>query len=153
AFIDDVGTLLDGLGIRYRRDAMGSLIVELGPASGRCAVLMGYAMTHPAASMTTPYAGEMVSIDGAPAIRGRGVSEQKASLAAALAATHAVYRKGRLAGRLVFTVSSAGETGRHDAASSILANLEVRPTAAVIVIGTTGKVSLANKGRIDVLVG
>jgi acetylornithine deacetylase len=152
AFIDDVGTLLGTLEIPYRRDEMGSLIAELGPSSRRSAVLMTYAMTHPASKMANPYGGEIVSIDGAPAIRGRGVSEQKASLAAALAASYAAHRSGRLTGRLVFAVSSAGETGRHDAARSILATLETRPTAGVIVIGTTGQVSLANKGRIDVLI-
>jgi acetylornithine deacetylase len=150
AFIGDVDALLHDLEIPFCRDPMGSLIVELGPTSGRSAVLMAYAMTHPATSMRNPYGGEIVSIDGVPAIRGRGVSEQKAPLAAALAATYAAYRSGGLTGRLVFTVSSAGETGRHDAARSILASLATRPTAAVIVIGTTGQVSLANKGRIDV---
>lgn len=152
AFIGDVGALLDDLEIPFRRDGMGSLIAELGPAARHSVVLMAYAMTHPASNMTKPYEGEIVSIDGVPAIRGRGVSEQKASLAAALAASYAAYRNGRLTGRLVFAVSSAGETGRHDAARSILASLETRPTVAVIVIGTSGQVSLANKGRIDVLI-
>lgn len=152
AFIADVGALLDELKVPCRRDGMGSLIAELGPGGGRSAVLMAYAMTHPASNMSDPYAGEIVAIDGQAAIRGRGVSEQKASLAAALAASLAAHRSGRLKGRLVFAVSSAGETGRHDAARSILGNLQTHPTAAVIVIGTTGQVSLANKGRIDVLV-
>lgn len=152
AFIDEVATLLHTLDMPYRRDAMGSLIAEFGPVSRRSVVLMAYAMTHPAASMTNPYAGEIVSVDGLEAIRGRGVSEQKAALAAALAASYAAYRSDRLTGRLVFAVSSAGETGRHDAARTILASLQMRPTAAVIVIGTTGHVSLANKGRIDVLI-
>jgi len=102
--------------------------------------------------MTEPYGGEIITIDGQPAIRGRGVSEQKGSLAAAIAATYAAYRRDRLKGRLVFTVSTAGETGRHDAARAILESLQTPPTAAVIVIGTSGRVSLANKGRIDVLI-
>ena len=115
-------------------------------------MLMAYAMTHPASNMVTPYGGEIIQIDGVDAIRGRGVSEQKGSLAAALAATYAAYRSSDLAGRLVFTVSTAGETGRHDAARAILRALKVCPTAAVVVIGTTGRVALGNKGRIDVLI-
>jgi acetylornithine deacetylase/succinyl-diaminopimelate desuccinylase-like protein len=152
AFIDDVGALLRTLDIPYRRDAMGSLIAELGPDSQRSVMLMAYAMTHPASNMRDPYAGDVIDVEGKRAVRGRGVSEQKGSLAAALAATHAAYREGALKGRVVFTVSSAGETGRHDAARSILAELKLRPTASIIVIGTTSRVSLANKGRIDAFV-
>jgi acetylornithine deacetylase len=152
AFIEKVGYLLDELGLPYRRDDMGNLIVEIGPPSDRSVMLMAYAMTHPASNMVTPYGGEIIQVDGVDAIRGRGVSEQKGSLAAALAATYAAYRSSDLAGRLVFTVSTAGETGRHDAARAILRALKVRPTAAVVVIGTTGRVALGNKGRIDVLI-
>lgn len=149
---DEVAPLLQSLAIPFRRDEMGNLIVEIGPSSDRCVVLMAYAMTHPASNMSNPYGGEIITVDGKPAIRGRGVSEQKASLAAALAATYAACRRGKLNGRLVFTVSTAGETGRHDAARTILRSLQTPPTAAVIVIGTSGRVSLANKGRIDVLI-
>ena len=151
-FIDDVGALLRTLDIPYHRDGMGSLIAELGPESERSVVLMAYAMTHPASNMRDPYAGDLLDVDGKRAVRGRGVSEQKGSLVAALAATYAAHRQGALNGRVVFTVSSAGETGRHDAARTILANLRGRPTAAIIVIGTTSRVSLANKGRVDAFV-
>src|SRR5215213_9606428 len=84
AFIGRVGRVLDDLHLPHRRDDMGNLIVEIGPQSGRSVLLMAYAMTHPAANMTTPYGGERVRIDGQDAIRGRGISEQKGSLAAAL---------------------------------------------------------------------
>ncbi|TMG82445.1 MAG: M20 family protein [Betaproteobacteria bacterium] len=147
-----VGRCLDDLRLPYRRDEMGNLIVEIGPPSDRGVMLMAYAMTHPAANMTTPYAGELIEVNGADAIRGRGISEQKGSLAAALAATYAMYRRGNLTGRLALTVSTAGETGRHDAARAILKAVETRPSAAVVVIGTTGRVSVGNKGRLDVLI-
>ena len=63
-------------------------------------------------------------------------------------------RPGRLAleGRLTLAVSTAGGTGRHDAAMSICEALGYCPKLAVIVIGTTGRIALANKGRIDVFV-
>jgi acetylornithine deacetylase len=152
AFVDKVGHLLDDLGLPYRRDEMGNLIAEIGPSSAHSVMLMTYAMTHPASNMAAPYGGEIIQIDAADAIRGRGVSEQKGSLAAALAATYAAYRSGNLTGRLVFAVSTAGETGRHDAALAVLRALTARPTAAIVVIGTTGRVALGNKGRIDVLI-
>jgi len=150
---DTVIPLTNGLGLPFRRDRMGNLIVELGPArADRSLMLMAYAMTHPANRMKSPFAGEMVESGGTRFIRGRGVSEQKGSLAAALAAVKAAASNLSLNGRLVFTVSTAGETGRHDAADSICADIGAIPRAAVIVIGTTGRVALANKGRIDVIV-
>lgn len=150
--IDDVEQLVVQLGLPHRRDGMGNLIVELGRASRRSAVLMTYAMTHPAGAMRDPYEGEIVEKDGMPAIRGRGVSEQKGPLAAALAASLAAHHNGQLGGSLSLIVSSAGETGRHDAARVAVSELQSPPTAAIIAAGTTGKLSLGNKGRLDVLI-
>lgn len=141
------------LELPFRRDPMGNLIVEIGPErDDRSLMLMAYAMTHPANRMKTPFAGELVDNNGVKFIRGRGVSEQKGSLAAALGAVKAAASTLKLNGRLVFTVSTAGETGRHDAAESICAATGSIPRAAVIVIGTTSRVALANKGRIDIIV-
>ncbi len=153
SFIGDVvAPLVAELGLPHRRDKMGNLIVELGPAdTDRSLLLMGYAMTHPANRMTTPYAGELIERADGAFVRGRGVSEQKGSLAAALAAMKAAQHLP-LRGRLVFAVSTAGETGRHDAAISICEALGYVPKLAVIVIGTTGRIALANKGRVDVIV-
>jgi acetylornithine deacetylase len=149
---DTVIPLANELELPFRRDAMGNLIVEIGPKrDDRSLMLMAYAMTHPANRMKSPFAGELVENGGTRFIRGRGVSEQKGSLAAALGAVKAAAAL-KLNGRLIFTVSTAGETGRHDAAESICADVGSIPRAAVIVIGTTGRVALANNGRIDVLV-
>jgi acetylornithine deacetylase len=152
AFIDGAEQLVAQNGLPHRRDSMGNLIVEVGPVSQRGVVLMAYAMTHPAGNMKSPFAGELIEAQGGMAVRGRGVSEQKGPLAAALAATLAAHRSGRLAGRLSFVLSSARETGRHDAARVALAALEGRPTTAIIAAGTSGRVSLGNKGRVDVLI-
>jgi acetylornithine deacetylase len=115
-------------------------------------MLMAYAMTHPANRMANPFAGELIEDAGEAYVRGRGVSEQKGSLAAALAAVKTAADRLPLRGRLIFTVSTAGETGRHDAAISICDALGFAPRLAVIVIGTTSRVALANKGRIDAIV-
>jgi acetylornithine deacetylase len=118
---DCVMPLVRELGLPVRRDRMGNLLVELGPQnSDRSLMLMAYAMTHPAAAMKNPFAGELIDTPAGEAVRGRGISEQKGSLAAALAATLAADRAGRLKGRLIFTVSTAGETGRHDAAEAMI---------------------------------
>ena len=145
--------LVQELGLPWRRDPMGNLLVELGPQrADRSLMLMAYAMTHPANRMPNPFAGELIEDAGGAYVRGRGVSEQKGSLAAALAAVKAAADRLPLRGRLIFTVSTAGETGRHDAALSICDALGFAPRLAVIVIGTTSRVALANKGRIDAIV-
>jgi acetylornithine deacetylase len=145
--------LVQELGLPWRRDAMGNLLVELGPErADRSLMLMAYAMTHPANRMPNPYAGELIEDASGAYVRGRGVSEQKGSLAAALAAVKAAADRLALRGRLIFTVSTAGETGRHDAALSICDALGFNPRLAVIVIGTTSRVALANKGRIDAII-
>ncbi len=149
---EQVVPLTAKLGLPARRDKMGNLIVELGPErTDKSLMLMAYAMTHPASRMQDPYAGELIDGAGGAFVRGRGVSEQKGSLASALMATKAAQNLA-LKGRLVFTVSTAGETGRHDAAISICEALGYSPKLAVIVIGTTSRIALANKGRVDVIV-
>jgi acetylornithine deacetylase/succinyl-diaminopimelate desuccinylase-like protein len=119
----------------------------MGPKGGPSLMLMAYAMTHPANRMADAFGATLVQ--GGTRLRGRGVAEQKGALAAALAAVAAV--KDRvLGGRLVLAVTSAGETGRHDAAASVLKALGYVPDMTVIVVGTSGRLALANKGRIDV---
>lgn len=144
-----VVALLEEIGLPHRRDAMGSVIVEMGTEGGPSLMLMAYAMTHPGNRMADPFGATLVE-DGTR-LRGRGVAEQKGALAAALAAVAAVKDRG-LDGRLVLAVTSAGETGRHDAAASVLDALGYLPDMTVIVVGTSGRLALANKGRIDVKV-
>src|SRR5215472_15626757 len=75
--------LVQQLGLPWRRDPMGNLLVELGPQrADKTLMLMAYAMTHPANRMPNPYAGELIEDASGAYVRGRGVSEQKGSLAA-----------------------------------------------------------------------
>ena len=143
--------LAQELGLEPRLDASGNMIVTLGAReSDRHLMFMTYAMTHPAASMTDPFAGELLTRDGHQVVRGRGLSEQKSGLVAALAAVHARHRRGALSGALSFVLSTAGETGRHRAAEAILKALDRTPQLGVVVVGSSGKIGLGNKGRIDI---
>ncbi len=51
---------------------------------------------------------------------------------------------------LILAVSLAGETGRHDAAKFILQNDAISARAAIVGLGTSNRICLGNKGRIDV---
>ena len=99
---DQVVPLLRKLALPWRRDGMGNLLVELGPErSDRSLMLMAYAMTHPANRMLNPYAGELIEDSAGVHIRGRGVSEQKGSLVAALAAGWTRLSAAKLSARAV----------------------------------------------------
>lgn len=152
AFITDcvapeIATLGLGSG---RYDGMGNLIVELGPADADRSILFAtYAMTHQAGRMTDPFAATIIDTDVGPAMRGRGVAEQKTAMTAALTAIADAHREG-LAGRIILTVLSAGETGRHTAIESVCGALDDVPDVAIICLGTDSRIGAANKGRIDV---
>jgi acetylornithine deacetylase/succinyl-diaminopimelate desuccinylase-like protein len=141
--------------IRY--DAMGNLVATYGEgASGKSLMLIGNAMNQPAATMPNPYAGDVV--DGATyrlpgeCVMGKGASEQKANLAAMLHAMETVIAsKIPINGKLIFTCCVSGETGKHDAIKSVVEGAGVR--ADMAVLGGTGlKITLGNRGRIDVFV-
>lgn len=141
--------------IRY--DAMGNLIATYGAGtSGRSLMFIGNAMNQPASTMPNPYNGDVV--DGAKyglpgeCVMGKGASEQKANLAAYLHAMETVIAsKVPITGTLIFTCCLSGETGKHDAIKSVVECAGVR--ADMAVLGGTGlKITLGNRGRIDVFV-
>jgi acetylornithine deacetylase len=54
------------------------------------------------------------------------------------------------AGRFILAICTAGETGRHNAVECLLGHLSAPPDMAILGIGTTGRMALGNKGRIDI---
>lgn len=139
--------------VRY--DAMGNLIATYGAgSSGKSLMFIGNAMNQPASTMPNPYSGDVV--DGAKydlpgeCVMGKGASEQKANLAAYLHAMETVIAsKVPITGKLVFLCCLSGETGKHDAIKSVVEGAGVR--ADMAVLGGTGlKITLGNRGRIDV---
>lgn len=152
AFIRDcAGPLIEELGLEPRYDSMGNMIVELGRRdSERNLMFATYAMTHPASTMKNPFVGEFIERAGSQAVRGRGVSEQKAGIAAALAAIYARHARGEIDGTLSFILSTAGETGRHNAIECVFENIDRPPALAVTSVGSSGQVALGNKGRYDI---
>lgn len=139
--------------IRY--DAMGNLIATYGVgSSGKSLMFIGNAMNQPAATMPNPYNGDVV--DGreydlpGECVMGKGASEQKANLAGYLHAMETVIASGvPITGKLIFLCCLSGETGKHDAIKSVVEGAGVR--ADMAVLGGTGlKITLGNRGRIDV---
>src|SRR6266478_6372420 len=117
-------------------------------------MFIGNAMNQPASTMPNPYSGDVV--DGAKyglpgeAVMGKGASEQKGNLAAMLHALETVIAsKAPIKGKLIFTCCLSGETGKHDAIKSVVEGAGVRADMAVLG-GTNLKITLGNRGRIDV---
>ncbi len=141
------------LGLATESDEIGNIIVRVGPEGAPERVLLfTYAMTHPAGRMTDPFAPRiLVDAEGRRRLRGRGATEQKGSLAAALLAMRALRaREAELAGEVVLCVSPAGETGRHDAAAAFMEHFGSPAFRwAIVGIGTDGSICVANKGRVD----
>ncbi len=141
--------------VDVKYDAMGNLIASYGSgASGKSLMFIGNAMNQPASTMPNPYNGDVV--DGAKydlpgeCVMGKGASEQKANLAAYLHAMETVIAsKVPITGKLIFICCLSGETGKHDAIKSVIEGAGVR--ADMAVLGGTGlKITLGNRGRIDV---
>jgi acetylornithine deacetylase len=151
SFIRDCAApLLDEMRASYRYDNMGNLIMEAGPkGTGRSILFVGYAMTHPGAAMSDPFKPSVIETAKGPAVRGRGVAEQKTALAALFGALGSVLAENRLEGRLMVAITTAGETGRHDAIESVMQNLDETPKSAVVCIGTDNRIAIGNKGRVD----
>jgi acetylornithine deacetylase len=139
------------------RDSMGNLLASCGRGkSGRSLMLVTNAMTQPAATMPNPYGGEVRN--GTPyglpgeVVLGKGLSEQKAPLAAILLAFRSILAvRIPLSGQLVFLCCVSGETGRHDAIRSIIEATGARAEMAILN-GTGNRISLGNRGRVDVTI-
>jgi acetylornithine deacetylase/succinyl-diaminopimelate desuccinylase-like protein len=140
-----------------RRDGMGNLLATYGlGTSGRSIMLVTNAMNQPAATMPNPYGGEVR--DGASyglpgeVVLGKGLSEQKAPLAAILLALQTILScRVPITGQIVFLCCVSGETGRHDAIRSIIEATNVRAEMALLN-GTGNRISLGNRGRVDVTI-
>ena len=144
-----VAPLIDNFGASYRYDEMGNLLIEAGPKSKQSLLFVAYVMTHPGAKMLDPFLGTIIQRPEGPAVRGRGVAEQKTALAAALGAVAEALANKKLTRRLSVVVLTAGETGRHDAIDSVMRALDCKPEFAIVCIGTNSQIAIGNKGRVD----
>lgn len=148
---DEVKPLVDGLGLRTRIDGFGNLIVDAGSEDSEFVLAtFAYAMTHPRSTMQTPFAGEVIETPQGKFVRGRGISEQKSSLASSLAAFAQFAKSGVPRRRVSWVLLTAGETGRHDAIDAAMKAIGRKPRYAFVMTGSNGEFSLGNRGRLDV---
>jgi acetylornithine deacetylase/succinyl-diaminopimelate desuccinylase-like protein len=147
---------LTRLGVYDLIDApRNQLVARLGEGtSDRALLIQNYTPAQHHNLMDDPFSGK-VAHAGAygcpePAVFGQGVSQNKAHQAVMLAVLKAlVERDVRLAGTLYWAVNNEGRSS-HACSEAILGALDRTPTFGVIQIGTGLRLSLGNRGRVDV---
>lgn len=141
--------------IRY--DKMHNLIATYGKnSSDKSLMLISNAMNQPKSTMENAYDGDVVDGEkyGLPGevVLGKGASEQKGTMAAMLHAMEVIIASQLpINGQLIFLCCVSGETGRHDAITSVVEGEGVRADMALLG-GTSLKLTLGNRGRIDTFV-
>ena len=135
-----------------RRHPMGDVAVRFGPDSDDGFLIQTYIVSQHANLMDDPNAGSIVDgrdygYDGPVAV-GQGATQGKGPMAAAIAAVDA--RASSLTRPIWLTVNTEGRSS-HGGSTRLLDDLGVRAAHGVVSIGTDLKVSLGNRGRVDVL--
>ena len=138
-------------------DGMGNLIARYGQGkSGKRLMMVTHAMNAAPATMPDPYAGTIV--DGADyglpgkAVKARGICEQKAGMAALLMALRTIVEIGYdLEGEVIFTTLTSGETGKHDAITSVVEGEGITADYALLD-GDGLRIRLGNRGRVDMFI-
>jgi acetylornithine deacetylase/succinyl-diaminopimelate desuccinylase-like protein len=135
-----------------------NLVVQLGRGdSGKSLLIQNYtpAQHHNQHGLAgDPFSGEVKSaaeygLDG-PALFGQGVSQTKGHQAVMLAVLKLLQDRGvALKGRLYWAVNNEGRSSPA-CSEAIIGALDQRPSFGIIQIGTGLRLSLGNRGRVDI---
>lgn len=137
-------------------DAWNNVIVRRGAGTAGGLYLSTYCVVHHGNRMTDPYSGRIASGKAhgydEDCVFGRGASESKGALAAALAALKVIIDAGvDLKRPLTWALSTEGRSS-HFSTSKIIEGQGVRADGGILCIGTGGMITLGNRGRVDILV-
>jgi acetylornithine deacetylase/succinyl-diaminopimelate desuccinylase-like protein len=121
-----------------------NLVVSIGAGAGRSLLVQNYTVTQHHHDMPEPFSGRID--DGR--LFGQGVTQNKAHQAVMLAVLHAL-RDDDLSGRLWWAVNNEGRSS-HACSEAILGALAGKPEFCIIQIGTGLRISLGNRGRVDI---
>ena len=134
---------------------LNQLLVRLGDgASGDSLLLMVYTPTQHNNLMPDPFSGKIARASEfgyeEPCVFGQGVSQNKGHHAVMLAVLKLLTEQDvRLKGTLHFAVNNEGRSSHH-CSDAILAALDPKPEFALLMTGTSMRISLGNRGRVDV---
>ena len=153
AAVDDVvAPLIDGLGPQeVHRHPAGDAVFRFGPPGDDGFLIQTYIVSQHANLMDDPNAGSIVpgapyGIEGDAGV-GQGATQNKGPMVAALAALTSL--PATLDRPVWLAVNTEGKSS-HGGSMRILDDLGVRAANGLVAFGTDLKVSLGNRGRVDV---
>ena len=133
-----------------RRHDLGDVAVRFGPEGDDGLLIQTYIVSQHANLMEgedgSIVDGSAFGLDG-EAVVGRGATQNKGPMAAALVALRA--RPETLKRPVWFTVNLEGRSS-HGGSSRILDDLGVKARQGIVAFGTDLRVSLGNRGRVDI---
>jgi acetylornithine deacetylase len=153
SFAHEVATpLLRGLAAEVSVDGLNNVVARFGPDTGKELLFVTYPALHHGNEMADPLRARRVGSGDDERWVGLGAGQGKAAFAGLLAAVRHVREEGvDLAGRVTLAVSSEGGSS-HTSARALFAGFEKLPAGAVLIVGTQNRISLGNRGRVDVVV-
>ena len=144
-------TLRD-LGAGVSVDELNNVVARFGDDTGAELMLVAYPGIHHGNEMAEPLRARRREHQGEELWVGLGASQSKAALAAACTAVAMLREQGAdLAGLLTIAVSSEASSS-HRSAESLYRGFERLPIGAVLMMGTENRITLGNRGRVDVVV-
>lgn len=139
---------LEKIGARELIDAgRNNLVAALGPRwTGRSLLIQSYCVSQHNNLMDDPFSGRIEN----GAVFGMGVSQNKAHQAVLLAVFKLLIEsEAQLGGRLYWSVNCEGRSS-HACTQAILAALPDKPDFCIVQYPTGLRLSLGNRGRVDV---
>ena len=140
------------MGGNVRLDELNNVVCTFGPLRGTELLFVAYPALHHGNEMTDPLRARRAGEGEEVRWIGLGAGQSKGALAAVCAAIELLRRHGvDLDGRIAVAVSSEGGSS-HTSARVLYRGLDPLPAGAVLVVGTENRISLGNRGRVDVVV-
>lgn len=132
-----------------RQHPSGDIAARFGPSGDGGLLLQTYIVSQHANLMNAEKSGTVVTENGLLQARafGQGASQNKGALAAALTVLRALPED--LDQPVWLTVNTEGKSS-HDGSRRILDELNVKAASGILAVGTDLRVSLGNRGRVDV---
>jgi succinyl-diaminopimelate desuccinylase len=133
-------------------DGLNNVVARFGEERGTELLFVAYPAAHHGQGMEEPLRARRDEVNGEERWIGLGASQSKGALAALCAAARELQERDvDLGGRLTLAVSSEGSS-THASARELFAGFRRLPRGAVLVVGTENRITLGNRGRVDVVV-
>lgn len=134
-----------------REHELGDLAARFGPEGDDGVVVQTYIVSQHANLMEDPHAARIVDGEphglSGPCAVGQGATQNKGPMASVFGSIRALRRD--LARPVWLVVNTEGRSS-HDGSARVFEDLGVRAGSGVVAFGTDLRVSLGNRGRVDV---